>query len=131
MIQLKTKLLATDKTAIVYVFCIKILKGGKSKIAILGEVILICVNSINIKKHILLKPRFQKKFKVGSIHRALVVRTNKNFRRIKDLWIKFNINSIVIISKQVVPLSNRVYGPILREFCMRWPSLGCVAVCII
>jgi ribosomal protein L14 len=85
MIQLKTKLSATDKTAIVYVFCIKILKGGKSKIAILGEVILICVNSINIKKHILLKPRFQKKFKVGSIHRALVVRTNKHFQRIKDL----------------------------------------------
>jgi large subunit ribosomal protein L14 len=78
-----------------------------------------------------LKPRFQKKFKVGSIHRALIVRTSKNFWRIKDLWIKFNENSIVIISKQVVPLSNRVYGPILREFCMRWPSLGCVSICII
>jgi len=79
MIQLKTKLLATDKTAIVNTFCIKILKGSKSRIAILGEVILICVNSINIKKHILLKPRFQKKFKVGSIHRGLVVRTKKKF----------------------------------------------------
>lgn len=131
MIQLKTKLLAADKTAIVNTFCIKILKGGKSRIAILGEVILICVNSINIKKHILLKPRFQKKFKVGSIHRGLIVRTNKNFLRIKDLWIKFSENSVVIISKQVVPLSNKVYGPVLREFCMRWPSLGCVAMCII
>jgi large subunit ribosomal protein L14 len=79
----------------------------------------------------LLKSRFQKKFKVGSIHRALIVRTNKNFWRIKDLWIKFNDNSIVIISKQIVPLSNKVYGPVLREFRMKWPSLGCVAVCII
>jgi ribosomal protein L14 len=86
MVQLRTKLLATDKTAIVNTFCIKVLKGsGKCKIAILGEVILICVNTINIKKHLLLKPRFQKRFKVGSIHRALIVRTNKNFRRIKDL----------------------------------------------
>jgi large subunit ribosomal protein L14 len=131
MIQLKTKLLVTDKTAIVNTFCIKILKGSKCRIAILGEVILICVNTINIKKHIMLKPRLQKKFKVGSIHRGLIVRTMKNFWRIKDLWIKFNENSIVIISKQIVPLSNRVYGPVLREFCMRWPSLGCVAVCII
>jgi hypothetical protein len=24
-----------------------------------------------------------------------------------------------------------VYGPLLREFCMRWPSLGCVATCIV
>lgn len=131
MIQLKTKLLAADKTAINCTFCIKILKGGKSRIAVLGEVILICVNSINIKKHILLKPRLQKKFKVGSIHRGLIVRTNKNFLRIKDLWIKFSENSVVVISKQIVPLSNRVYGPVLREFCMRWPSLGCVANCII
>jgi ribosomal protein L14 len=79
MIQLKTKLLAADKTAIVNVFCIKILKGGKSRIAILGEVILICVNTINIKKHLLLKSRSQKKFKVGSLHRALIIRTKKNF----------------------------------------------------
>jgi ribosomal protein L14 len=79
MIQLKTKLLATDKTAIVNTFCIKILKGSKCRIAILGEVILICVNTINIKKHIMLKPRLQKKFKVGSIHRGLIVRTMKNF----------------------------------------------------
>jgi len=79
MIQLKTKLFATDKTAIVNTFCIKVLKGGKSRIAILGEVILICVNTINIKKHLLLKPRFQKKFKVGSLHRALIVRTQKHF----------------------------------------------------
>jgi len=131
MIQLKTKLLVTDKTAIVYAFCIKILKGGKSKIAILGEVILVCVSNLNIKKHIKLKPRFQKLFKVGSIHRGLIVRTKKNFWRIKDLWIKFNENSIVIISKQIVPLSNRIYGPILREHCVRYPSLGCITACII
>lgn len=79
MVQLRSKLLATDKTAIINTFCIKILKGGKSKVANLGEVILICVNTINVKKHLLLKPRFQRKFKVGSIHRALVVRTKKNF----------------------------------------------------
>lgn len=79
MIQLKTKLLTVDKTAVVNTFCIKILKGSKCRTAILGEVILICVNTINIKKHLLLKSRFQKKFKVGSIHRALVVRTKKHF----------------------------------------------------
>jgi ribosomal protein L14 len=86
MIQLKTKVLVTDKTAVVYGFCIKVLKGGaKYHIAILGEVILICINSINIKKHILLKPRLQKKFKIGSIHRGLIIRTSKNFLRVKDL----------------------------------------------
>jgi ribosomal protein L14 len=59
------------------------------------------------------------------------VRTKSNWGRICGVFIKFNENSIVIVSKQVVPLSNKVYGPVLREFCMRWPSLGCVSSCIV
>ena len=131
MIQLKTYLQATDKTAIVKVYCIKVLKNLKKKIAKLGDVIIICVNTINIKNFVKLKVRFQKKFNVGSMHRALIVRTKSNIKRIFGVFIKFNENSIVIVSKQIVPLSNKIYGPLLREFCMRWPSLGCVATCII
>ena len=101
------------------VYCIKVLKALKKKIAILGEVIIVCVNTINIKNFIKLKARFQKKFNVGSLHRALIVRTCVNFVRVCGVQVKFNENSIVIVSKQVVPLSNRVYGPVLREFCMR------------
>jgi large subunit ribosomal protein L14 len=119
MIQLKTFLLGTDKTAIVKVYCIKVLKSTKTRIALLGDLIIICVNSVNMKKFIKLKARFQKFFNVGSMHRALVVRTKVNYRRINDIFLKFNENSIVIVSKQVVPLSNKVYGPILREFCMK------------
>lgn len=131
MIQLRSFLYATDKTAIVKVYCIKVLKSSKMQIAILGDLIIICVNTINIKKFVNLKPRLQKKFKVGSIHRALIVRTKVNYNRVTGIWLKFDENSIVVVSKLVVPLSNKVYGPILREFCMRWPSLGCVSTCII
>lgn len=131
MIQLKTFLQATDKTSIVKTYCIKVLKAIKKKISKLGDVIIICVNTVNIKIFIKLKVRFQKRFNVGSIHRALIVRTKFNIKRIFGIFIKFNENCIVIVSKQIVPLSNKIYGPILREFCMRWPSLGCVATCII
>jgi large subunit ribosomal protein L14 len=119
MIQLKTFLVATDKTAIVKVYCIKVLKSSKTRIAKLGELIIICVNTINIKKFIRLKARFQKRFNVGSIHRALIVRSKVNYSRINGVLFKFGENSIVIVSKQVVPLSNKVYGPVFREFCMR------------
>lgn len=131
MIQLKTFLLGTDKTAVVKVYCIKVLKSTKHRIALLGDVIIICVNTINVKKFYKLKARFQKRFYVGSIHRALVVRSKSNYNRLNGLFWKFNENSIIIVSKQVVPLSNKVYGPILREFCIKWPSLGCVSSCIL
>jgi len=131
MLQLKSFLKATDKTAVVKVYCIKVLKSIKRRVAKLGDLIIICVNTINIKNFIKLKPRFQKKFNIGTMHRALIVRTKLNYIRICGIQIKFDENSIVIVSKQVVPLSNKVYGPVLREFCMRWPSLGCVSICII
>ena len=60
------------------------------------------------------------------MHRALIVRIKVNYSRICGVLIKFNENSVIIVSKQVVPLSNKVYGPVMREFCMRWPSLVCV-----
>ena len=72
-----------------------------------------------MKKFIKLKATFQKRFGVGTIHRALVVRSKVNYMRIKYIFLKFNENSAVIVSRNVVPLSNRVYGPILREFCMK------------
>ncbi len=131
MIQLKSFLKATDKTAIIKVYCIKVLKSIKNKISIIGEMIIICVNTIDIKNFIKLKARFQKRFKVGTMHRALIVRTKVNLSRLCGVLIKFNENSIVIVSKQVVPLSNKIYGPILREFCMQWPSIGCVSSTII
>jgi ribosomal protein L14 len=45
--------------------------------------------------------------------------------------LKFNKNSVVLVTKNVVPVSNRVYGPVLRELCMKYPSLGCVSSHII
>jgi hypothetical protein len=31
-----------------------------------------------------------------------------------------------LVNKRVVPITNRVYGPILTELCRKWPSLGCI-----
>lgn len=131
MIQLKTCLLATDKTSIVNVYCIKVIKSTKTPIALLGDIIIICINTINMKKHEMLKARFKKIFKIGALQRALVVRTKVNYKRINGIYIKFNENTIIIVSKSIVPLSNKAYGPILRELCMKWPSLGCISMCII
>jgi len=44
-----------------------------------------------------------------------------------SIYINFNENSVVIVNRKIVPISNRVYGPVLRELCMNLPSLGCVS----
>lgn len=42
-----------------------------------------------------------------------------NFIRLSGLFIKFNENTVVLVNKRTVPVSNRVYGPVLRELCMK------------
>lgn len=92
---------------------------------------MVSVQWISPRKFALLKARLQKKFFKGSLHRGLVIRSKVNFKRSSGIFIKFGENTVVLVTKNVVPVSNRVYGPVLRELCMRWPSLGCVSSYII
>jgi len=131
MVQLGSILKVTDKTCVVLVQCIKVLGISTKKIAFLGDVILVSVQWINSKKFLLLKARMQKRYLKGTIHRGLVIRSRMNFQRISGIFLKFDENTVILITKNVVPVTNRVYGPVLREMCMRWPSLGCVTSCMI
>lgn len=126
MIQQGSIVKVCDKTGVVLGVCIKVLGHAKKRIACLGEVVVISVRRINPKKFQKVKLFRRKKFIKGTLHRALVIRSKVNYCRVVGLFIRFNENSVVIVNKKLVPISNRVYGPVLRELCMRLPSLGCV-----
>jgi len=130
MIQMGSITKVVDKTGIFTVVCLKVLNFTKVRIAKLGDVIIVSVKTINIKKFSFLKIRLQKRYRRGSIHRALYVRSKVNFCRGIGTFLKFCDNACILITTKVVPVTNKVYGPILREFCLRWPSLGCVSHCI-
>jgi len=131
MIQLGSVLKVVDKTGIFTVICLKVLNFSKNRIANLGDVIVVSVNTINLKRFAFLKVRLQKRYRQGSIHRALIIRAKVNYCRVSGAYIKFDENSCVLVTNKNVPVTNKVYGPVLREFCTRWPSLGCVSHCIV
>lgn len=126
MIQVGSTLKVCDKTGVVLAQCVKVFGYAKRRIACIGDVILVSVQRINPKKFIKVKLFKKKKFFKGTLHRALAVRSKANFTRLPGILIRFNENAVVSVNKRTVPISNRVYGPILRELCTRWPSLGCV-----
>jgi len=126
MIQVNTILNVSDKTGVVLVKCIKVLNTRKSRIAFLGDVLIVSVKRINPKKIKKVKLFKKKRYFKGTIHRGLILRSCVNFKRLASILIKFNENTVVLVNRNFVPVSNRVYGPILQEFCMNLPSLGCV-----
>jgi large subunit ribosomal protein L14 len=126
MIQQGTLLKVTDKTGVTLVQCIKVLGSSKKGIAYLGDVILVTVKKLNSKQFRGAASRKKRKFIKGTLHRGLIVRTKVNYKRLNGILIKFNENSLVLVNKRSVPISNRINGPILKELCIKLPSLGCV-----
>lgn len=126
MVQSGTILKVTDKTGVVLVKCIKVFGSAKKRIAKLGDMIMVSVIRLNPKKFHKVKLFKKKKFYKGTMHRGLIIRTKTNFIRSSGIFIRFNENSVVLTNKKSIPISNRVYGPVTRELCMKLPSLGCI-----
>lgn len=116
MLHLRSRVLICDKTSAIKGICIKVLRGKSS--AKMGDCFLLSIRTRSAKRASFLKARLQRKFSVGTIHRALLIRSKTNFLRFPGLFIRFFENACVLVNKRTVPISNRIYGPVLKEFCM-------------
>ena len=105
MIQTETNLSIADNSGAKRVQCIKVLVGSKRRYAAVGDVIVVSVKEA--------APRG--KVKKGDVHRAVVVRTSKEIRRVDGSAIRFDNNAAVLINKQEEPIGTRIFGPVTRE----------------
>lgn len=131
MIQHGSLLNVADKTGVVVVQCIKVFGSNKKRIASLGDVILVVVKKVLTAAVAVGGTKKKRKFYPGRLVRGLLVRTKVNFARMTGFYIKFNENTVVLVSKKRIPLSKRAYGPILKELCIKTPSLGYISRFII
>ena len=131
MIQSGTLFGVTDKTSVVLGRCLKVFGSTGKFIANLGDVVLVAVVRINNNRVKFMKPRLRKRYRKGTMHRALMVRTKVNYCRFPGSFVRFSVNSGVLVTIKVIPVSNRAYGPLIKELCMKWPSLGCVSRVIV
>jgi large subunit ribosomal protein L14 len=105
MIQTETVLDVADNSGARKVLCIKVLGGSKRKYASVGDVIV-----VSVKEAI---PRA--KVKKGDVMKAVVVRTAKEIGRQDGSYIRFDVNSAVLIDNAREPIGTRIFGPVARE----------------
>ncbi|RMH65100.1 MAG: 50S ribosomal protein L14 [Calditrichaeota bacterium] len=105
MIQEQTRLTAADNSGAQKMMCIRILGGTKRKYASVGDIIVVTVKSAipggAVKK--------------GTVHKAVVVRTKKEIKRLDGSYIRFDENAAVILDNQGEPRGTRIFGPVARE----------------
>ena len=105
MIQVRTKLDVADNTGAKKLSCIKILGGTRRRYARLGDVIVVTVKESTPTAVV----------KKGTVNKAVVVRTKKEFRRNDGSYIRFDTNAAVLINAQGEPIGTRIFGPVARE----------------
>ena len=109
MIQMQSNLGVADNSGARSVQCIKVLGGSGRKIASIGDIIVVSV------KEAIPRGRVKK----GDIHRAVIVRTAKEFHRNDGSSIKFDNNAAVLITNQNEPIGTRIFGPVTRELRLK------------
>ncbi len=105
MIQQYTRLNVADNSGAKVVGCITVIGRGRSRFAEIGDIITVSVKSA--------VPRAGVKKK--EVHRAVVVRQKKPFRRMDGSTVRFDDNAVIIINPDKTPKGTRVFGPIARE----------------
>ena len=105
MIQQESRLKVADNSGAKEVLCIRVLGGTGKRYARVGDKIVVTVKSAipsgGVKK--------------GTVSRAVVVRTRKEFRRPDGSYIRFDDNSCVLLNAQDEPRATRIFGPVARE----------------
>ena len=105
MIQLRTVLDVADNSGAKKVQCIKVLGGSRRRYARIGDIIVVTVRETDPRSAV----------KKGEVKKAVVVRTRKEIRRPHGTYIKFDVNSAVLINDNREPLGTRIFGPVARE----------------
>jgi large subunit ribosomal protein L14 len=85
--------------------CIKVLGGSRRRYASVGDIITVSIKEAMPNSRV----------KKGEVHKAVVVRTAKEIARADGTFIRFDVNSAVLINAQKEPIGNRIFGPVARE----------------
>ncbi|MCX7726926.1 MAG: 50S ribosomal protein L14 [Chitinispirillaceae bacterium] len=105
MIQVQTHLVVADNSGAKRVECIRVLGGTRKRYARVGDVIV-----VSVKDALPTSP-----IKKGSVVKAVIVRTTKEYGRKDGTYIRFSDNAAVIINENGEPKGTRIFGPVARE----------------
>lgn len=91
----------------------KVLGGTRKRYAEIGEEVAISIQTAQPRKMV----------KKKEVHRAVVVRQTKPYRRSDGSYVRFDDNAVVLIvgggKEPKEPKANRVFGPVPRELVER------------
>jgi large subunit ribosomal protein L14 len=107
MIQLNSNLNVIDNSGAKIARCIKVLNNRQY--ASTGDIIVVSIR----------KALPNKKVKLGEVHKALVVYTKKNTKRLNGSFVRLGKNAAILLTDKGLPQATRILGPVPRELKLK------------
>jgi large subunit ribosomal protein L14 len=106
MIQQESRLRVADNSGARELLVIQVTGGSRRRYGGVGDIVVATVKKATPNSNI----------KKSQIVRAVIVRTNKEYRRDDGSYIRFDDNAAVILSgESQLPVGTRIFGPVARE----------------
>jgi large subunit ribosomal protein L14 len=106
MIQQESRLTVADNSGARELLVIQVTGGSRRRYGGVGDIVVATVKKATPNSNI----------KKSQIVRAVIVRTNKEYRRDDGSYIRFDDNAAVILTGDTqAPLGTRIFGPVARE----------------
>jgi large subunit ribosomal protein L14 len=106
MIQQESRLSVADNSGARELLVIQVTGGSRRKYGAVGDIVVATVKKATPNSQV----------KKSSVVRAVIVRTNKEFRREDGSYIRFDDNAAVLLNGDTqLPLGTRIFGPVARE----------------
>jgi large subunit ribosomal protein L14 len=106
MIQQESRVAVADNSGARELLVIQVTGGSRRRYGGVGDIVVATVKKATPNSNI----------KKSQIVRAVIVRTNKEYRRDDGSYIRFDDNAAVILSGDTqVPVGTRIFGPVARE----------------
>ena len=131
MIRMNSYVYCVDNTGVANVKVIQCYGNKNKRVASYGDMVYVVVKSLDRSSGNLRDEKQRKKFRKGTLHRAIIVHTKKKVRRIDNTWMWFNSNSVVLVDKKGRPLSRRIRSAIPREIANKYPTIASVSTLIV
>lgn len=110
MIQQESRIKVADNTGAREILVINVLGGSKKRYGHVGDIVVGTVKAATPQGSV----------KKSEIVRAVIVRTNKEWRREDGSTIRFDDNAVVILDHDGrQPRGTRIFGPVARELRKR------------
>ena len=105
MIQQESRMAVADNSGAREVLCIRVLGGTRRRYASIGDKVVVTVKDATPNGGI----------KMGTVSKAVIVRTKKAVRRPDGSYIRFDDNACVLLNTTGEIRGTRIFGPVARE----------------